>query len=189
MSVVVAVTKRGRTCMAADTLYLTGPQKDYSDNLVGRSKIRRFGSNLIGLAGWSVYQNIFAHYLAKQRGGPLKSEEMIFEFFLKFWKTLRARYPFVREQREGADSPFGDLDSSFLLANRHGIFDVHGNLTVWRHREFCAIGSGSQYAYGALHALSPSINSARELAEQAVLTAIRYDDGCGGPIEIIDVPK
>lgn len=186
MSIIVAVTKRRRTVMAADTLFLTGPQKDYTDNLVGRSKVRRIGDSWVGLAGWSVYQNIFEHYVTKKRISSLKSEQVIFDFFLKFWKTLRQRYPFVKEQREGADSPFADLDSSFLVANRHGIFDIHGNITVWRHKEYCAIGSGCQYAYGALHALYGQLNSARQIAVQAVEAAVRFDDGCGGPIEVFD---
>lgn len=187
MSIVVAVTKGGRTAVAADSLYLTGSHRDVSADLAGRSKVRRVGGSLIGLAGWSVYQNIFGHYVAKQRVPALKDEAAIFAFFLKFWKVLREQYPFVKDQPEGADTPFSDLDSSFLIANRWGLFDVHGNLTVWRHKEHCAIGSGALYAFGALHVLYPQLNSAKEIARQAVEAAIRFDDGCGGPIEVLEV--
>lgn len=188
MSIIVAVTKRGRTVVAADSLYLTGPQKDYAENLVGRSKVRRIGDSLVGMAGWSVYQNIFEHYVGKLRPTALKNEKAVFEFFLRFWKTLREKYPFVKEQREGTESPFTDLDSSFLVTNRHGIFDVHTNMTVWRHKEYCAIGSGAQYTYGALHVLYPRHNSAKEIAVGAAEAAVRFDDGCGGPIETLTVP-
>ena len=187
MSIIVAVKKRGRIAVAADSLYLTGSHKDYSEDLVGRSKVRRIGTSLIGMTGWSVYQNIFDHYLAKQRAPALKNEEAIFNFFLKFWQVLRQRYPFVKEQREGADSPFSDLDSTFLVVNRHGIFDVHGNMTVWKHKDYCAIGSGAPYSFGALNALFEQSNRPRELATRAVEAAIRFDDGCGGPIEVFDV--
>lgn len=186
MSIVVAVRKRGRTVVAADSLYLTGSHKDYADSLVGRSKVSRLGGSLLGLTGWSVYQNIFESYVAKRRIPVLKSEQVIFEFFLKFWKALREHYPFVKDQREGADSPFSDLDSSFLIANRHGIFDVHGNMTVWQHDHFCAIGSGSPYAFGALHVLYDQSRSARQIATGAVEAAIKYDDGCGGAVETLD---
>ncbi len=189
MSIIVAVTKRGRTAIAADTLYMTGPQKDYADDLVGRSKVRPIGKSLIGLAGWSLYQNIFEHYVAKQRVTTLGSEQAIFSFFLTFWKALRDKYSFVREQRDGGDSPFSDLDSTFLIANASGIYDVHGNLTVWQHKQYCAIGSGAQYAYGALHAIYDQSGSARQIASDAVAAAIRFDDGCGGPIEVFSVPK
>ncbi len=188
MSIIVAVTKRGRTVVAADTLYLTGPHKDYARDLVGRSKVTRVGASLIGMTGWSVYQNIFDHYFSRLRRVPsLKDETSIFEFFLQFWKSLRDRYPFIKEQREGADSPFSDLDSSFIVANKHGVFDVHGNLTVWKHKEFCAIGSGSPYACGAAHALNEQLGSAKEIATLSVEAAIRFDDGCGGPVETFAV--
>ncbi len=184
MSIIVAVTKRGRTVVAADTLYLTGSHKDYASDLVGRAKVSRIGSSLIGMTGWSLYQNIFDHYFSRLRRVPtLKDEASIFEFFLQFLKSLRDRYPFIKEQREGADSPFSDLDSSFLIANRHGVFDVHGNLTVWKHKDFCAIGSGAPYAYGAAHVLYEQLGSAKEIAVRSVEAATRFDDGCGGPVE------
>jgi len=187
LSIIVAVTKRKRTVVAADTLFLTGGQKDYSETLVGRSKVRPIGDSLLGVTGWSIYQNIIDHYITRQRNVTLKDERAVFNFFLKFWKSLRQQYPFIKEQREGSDSPFTDLDSSFLVANRHGIFDVHGNMTVWRHKEYCAIGSGSQYAYGALHALYNRIDSPEEIAVLATESAVRFDDGCDGPIETFAV--
>ncbi len=187
MSIIVAVAKRGKIAVATDTLYLTGPHKDYSADLVDRSKVRRAGSSLIGMTGWSLYQNIFDHYLANRRVPPLKTTEVIFDFFLKFWRTLKERYPFVKEQREGADSPFSDLDASFLVANRYGIFDVHGNMTVWQHKRYCAIGSGSPYAYGALHTLYDGGGGVSGMARRAVEAAVQFDDGCGGPIEVVEV--
>jgi ATP-dependent protease HslVU (ClpYQ) peptidase subunit len=186
MSIIVAVRKRGRTTVASDALYLTGAHKDYAENLADRSKIRRAGTSWIGMTGWSVYQNIFDHYLSKTRVPALKDAEVIFDFFLKFWKSLRERYPFVKDQREGADSPFTDLDASFLVANRYGIFDIHGNMTVWQQKNYCAIGSGAPYAYGALHVLYEEGGGARRIAERAVESAVRFDDGCGGPIEVVD---
>ncbi len=184
MSIIVAVIKRGRTVVAADSLYLTGSHKDYGADLVGRTKVTRVGTSLMGMTGWSLYQNIFDHYIGGVRRPPaLKDEAVIFDFFLKFWRTLRERYPFVKEQREGADSPFSDLDSSFLVASRYGIFDIHGNMTVWRHKHYCAIGSGAPYAYGALHVMYDQPGGAKDIATRAVESAIRFDDGCGGPIE------
>ncbi len=187
MSIIVAVKKRGKTVVAADTLYLTGSHKNYSDELVGRSKVRKVGSSVVGVTGWSIYLNIFDHFVEKQRIPALKNELVVFDFFLRFWRDLRERYTLVKDLRDNADCPFGDLDSSFLVVNRYGMFDVHGNMTVFQHRDFCAIGSGAPYAYGALHALYDDINSPKELAQRAVEAAIRFDDGCGGDTEFFPV--
>jgi ATP-dependent HslUV protease, peptidase subunit HslV len=185
MSIIVAVTKRNKTVIACDSLYLTGSHKDYSNDLVDRSKILTLGGSYIGMTGWALYQNILNHYFAGIKRAPsLKTEAAVFEFFLKFWQVLRDKYPFVKETRDGGDSPFSDLDSSFLVANKHGIFDVHGNLTVWRHKEYCAIGSGSPYAYGALHTTYDATSSAKSIATTGVEAAIRFDDSCGGDIQV-----
>ncbi len=188
MSIIVAVTKNGETAIAADTLYLTGSQKDYGRDLSGRSKILRIGSSYIGLAGWSLYQNIIDFHFNKKRRVPaLKDERVIFDFFLNFWKVLRERYSLVKDQRDGTESPFTDLDSSFLIANKYGIFDIHGNLTVWRHSAFTAIGSGATYSLGAAHTLYNRKGSAADIAKASVEAAMRFDDACGGEIELHNV--
>lgn len=189
MSIVVAVCKNDKVAIAADTMHLTGSRREYPDNLIHSSKLRRIGRSVLGGVGWSVYDNILDHYLRRQRNRPsLKNEDAIFDFFLKFWKHMRDKYQLVNDQPDkDARSPFVDIDSQFLIANRSGIFAVNGELAVSRYVRYVAVGSGSHYAYGALHAIYDSRRSAAQVASRAVQAASHFDDSCGGETELIEL--
>lgn len=180
MSIVVAVRKKNRMAMACDTLQCFGSMKQYDDN-VDSPKIRRIGSSLVGCTGWGVYDNILLDYVARKRPPELKDVATVYRYFLGLWKKLReGEYGFVKEQRNDDDSPFVDLDASFLILNRHGIFRVGSDIGVLPCRHYWAIGSGSAYAFGALHTVFDSTNDPGKLAETAVRTAMHFDDACGG---------
>ena len=189
MSVVVAVQKSGKIAIAADTMHLTGSRREHADNLARWSKLRRVGRSVLGGVGWSAYDNILDHYLRRRRARPsLKDEDAIFDFFLSLWRHMRSRYQLVNDQPDkDARSPFVDLDSQFIIANRSAIFAVNGELAVSRYTRYAAIGSGSHFAYGALHALYDSRRSAAQLATRAVGAAVHFDDSCGGTPELIEL--
>ena len=131
MSIVVAVTKNGRTAMAADTQSNFGSEVLPSDNLT-TTKIRRVGDSVLGRTGWGVYDNILADVLGHSAAPELDGSESIFRFFTGLWKLLHQRYAFVNDQSKRKNSPFGDLGGSFLVANGNGIFYVAPNLGVTR---------------------------------------------------------
>ena len=185
MTIIVAVRKDNEIVLAADSQTNWGSHRDQSDN-VALPKLRRFGSNVIGSSGWALYDNILDHYLAKRkRMPPLNDERAIFSFFHRFWQDMRDRYTFVNDQcDDSTDSPFVDLDASFLIANSHGIFGVSGNMSVVRYKKYFAIGGAADYAMGALHALYDRIDEAEALALEAVDTAIRFNVYCGHPVDV-----
>ncbi len=97
-------------------------------------------------SGWGVYEDILNDYLATREHVSLNTKPQIFAFFMKFWKDLHEHYSFVKDQTDEDDaSPFGELDSSFLIANHRGIFmclrdmsitKVRNNILHWLRREF-----------------------------------------------------
>jgi ATP-dependent protease HslVU (ClpYQ) peptidase subunit len=186
MSIVVAVSKNGQTVMAADTLNVFGQERVPVDN--GRAdKIRRVGAALLAVTGWSVYANILDDLLADRRSPALATDRQIFTFFLELWKQLHEKYPFVNDQPHEKDSPFGDLDASFLVANPTGIYKVSQDSSVCRFAKYYAIGSGCVYALGALHQIYDQDADAAQLARRAVETAIEFDIYCGGEIDVVEV--
>ena len=186
MSIVVAVTKNGRTVMAADSLNVFGQERIPTDNAKA-IKVRPVGSALLAITGWSVYANIFDDLLGKRKNPSLADEKQIFAFFMELWQQLRERYPFVNEQAHNKDSPFCDLDASFLIANASGIFKVSQDASVCRFDKYYAIGSGGVYALGALHQIYEGDGDAEQLARRAVETAIEFDIYCGGQIDVFEV--
>ena len=184
MSIAVAVSKGGRTVIAADS------QENFGDRRVPRSnhrsaKILRVGTSYLATTGWGLYDNILQDYLARARSPRLGAERQVFAFFLRFWKALRDRYSFVNDQSQEDDpTPFADLDSSFLLANGAGIFQISGNLSVTRFEQYYAVGSGASYALGATHALYEQKLDAEEIARRACAAAIAFDVSCGGDMDV-----
>lgn len=187
MSVSVAIRKGRSISIAADT------QENFGDRKVLRSdhstsKIVKVGSSFIGQSGWGLYENILADYLAKSATPRLRSESEIFSFFNRLWKRMRREYSFVNDQSsEGDKSPFADLDATFLVVNPNGIFHVTSQMSVARFTRFDAIGSGSEYALGAAHALYEGALSAPEIARRACAAAVHFDLSCGGEPDLFTV--
>lgn len=184
MSIAVAVRKGNTIAVAADSQENFGDRKVVGSNHRA-SKIMALGGSELAMTGWGVYDNVFHDYLASRRAPRFASEREIFTFFVRLWKDLRRRYSFVEDQvAEDDRSPFADLDSSFLIANRNGIFHVSGDMSVMAFREYYAIGSGASYALGVLHALYATEPDAAVLARRACEAAIAFDVYCGGEIDV-----
>ena len=138
--------------------------------------------------GWTLYSNILADVLGRRRAVPrLDGEVNIFKFFTRLWEDLHERYNFVKDQADDADSPFGSLDSTFLVVCARGIFGVASDLSVLRYERYFAIGSGAPIALGAVHALYDSERDAEAIAHSAVLAAIDHDVYCGLPVHVATV--
>lgn len=186
MTIVVAVRKGKRMVIAADSMTSFGNEKQPPENLVVR-KLRRVGSAWLGFSGWGVYEQILDNVLAGRRAPVLTSQQAIFRFFLRFWHTLKEHYPYVNEQGEDKDSPFADLDASFLIASRKGIWMVSSNLAVTPFQRYQAVGGGAPYALGCLHGLYEREDDPRVLARAAIEAASSFDLHCGGEVQIEDV--
>ncbi len=186
MSIVVAVKKNGRTVMAADSLSVFGQERIPIDNSKA-TKVRAIGTALMAMTGWSVYWNILDDLLAAREVPALGDEKEIFTFFLELWAQLRERYPFVNDQAHSKDSPFCDLDASFLVANPQGIYKVSQDVSVCRFDKYYAIGSGGVYALGGLFQIYDHESDPAVLARRAVETAIEFDIYCGGVIDVFEV--
>ena len=186
MSILVAIRKGSKTAFAADTLTTFGSHKYPTSNLAVQ-KIRRVGTALMGSSGWHLYNDILDDYLGrvgKKRPPSLANEKAIFKFFVKLWGALKDRYNMVNEQCEDKDSPFGNLDASFLIANRKGIYMVSGDLSISRFDQYAAIGSGTDYALGAIHQLYGRERDPATIARKAVETAIQFNVHCGGDVVV-----
>lgn len=182
MTIILAVHKNNETVIAADTRVSFGNEIVPYDNLpVG--KLFRFGDTYIGSSGWGLYDNIVTDYAGGLGELNLDGVQSVFTFFMGLWKDLHTRYSLVNEQCGSKESPFGDLDAKFLIANTAGIFLVSANMSVRKFNKYYAIGSGSSYSLGALDILYDTDLDAETIARRAVLTAIKHDNTCGGEID------
>ncbi len=183
MSIAVVVKKDNKIVIGADTLQCFDSNMTGEDNL-DESKLRRIGNAMVAGAGWGLYDNILDDYLKGKKPVKLSTKQNIFLFFKRLWPVLHEKYSFVKNQCDDADSPFGELDSSFLIATKKRIFFVSSNMCVTEFQKFYAIGAGRDYAIGAMHVLYDQKKSAEEIARLAIEAAISNNVYCGGNIEI-----
>jgi len=189
MSIALAIEKNGELLVAADTLTSFGHTK-VPPALHAAVKVRRVGASLLATTGWGVYENILDDVLARRKNVRLGSRGQIFEFFLRLWSDLHKKYSFVNDQIDEKEAgPFGNLDSTFLVANSAGIFYVGPDMSVTQVERYFAIGSGAQFALGALHALHGTRLGAEALARRAVEAAIAFDTYCGGETQLYRVAR
>ncbi|MCY4221355.1 MAG: hypothetical protein OXC25_06165 [Thiotrichales bacterium] len=187
MSIAVAVRKDARIVLATDSQTNLGSERVPAENLSG-PKFMQIGEAYMAATGWTLYSNILADVLGRRRAAPrLHDEASIFKFFMRLWGELHERYNFVKDQADDADSPFGSLDSTFLVTCASGIFGVASDLSVLRYERYFAIGSGAPIAIGAVHALYESEHDAESIARSAAGAAIDHDVYCGHPIHLATV--
>ncbi len=187
MSIILAIRKDHRLVMAADTLTSFGDSGSVPQDNARASKIGRIGDSLVGGAGWAVYDDILADFLSTRPTPDLSSSRKIFSFFLEFWRSLRDSYTFVNDQAVSRETPFSDLDSTFLIANAGGIFTVASDLGVTPLNRYYAIGSGAEYAMGVLYTMYERSEDIEGLATDAANAAIAMNLQCGGTVDLLQL--
>lgn len=186
MSVAVAIKCRQHYVLAADTKRTFGGGAVSASNLTD-VKIRKIGAAYMATTGWGLYANILDDYLDRKKRARLNDSRQIFSFFRALWEELREHYSLVNEQSAGEDSPFGDLDASFLIISPNGIFYVACDMSITRFEQYYAIGSGGPYALGALHALYEPQGSGERIATRVIEAACDLDVYCGGRTDVVRV--
>ena len=135
MSVIAAVRQGSQIVIAADTQDNFGDLRPPAENHEAL-KLREVGDAVLGCSGWALYDDIFGHYLAKQKRVRLGNRRSIFDFFVRFWKELHRNYSFVNDQTgKEHESPFANLDATFLVASPAGIFLISSNMSVSEFRQ------------------------------------------------------
>lgn len=184
MSIAVAVRKNARIALCTDSQTTLGGERVPVENCVDR-KYLKVGDSYVAATGWTLYSNILDDVLRRRRSQPrLDNEQRIFSFFNELWHLLHDEYSFVKDQPREDDegSPFGSLDSSFLIACPRGLFSVSTDLAVTRYERYFAIGSAAPVALGACQVLYESDADALGVASRAVQAGIAHDIYCGPPV-------
>lgn len=181
MGIVLAVKKRGTICIASDTMTISGgSRKQTAEHVCNPEKIVKWRASYIGVAAHPIWPLILSSYFKHEKRGPsLESKDEIFDELLKLHKVLKVKYHLT---------PYEDEEDSFessrfesLIVNPHGIFKTYALRSVQQFIQFAAIGSGAQYALGALHALYNRLDSAEDIAKAALSAVVEFDDSSGLP--------
>lgn len=180
MSTIVAVRKDGRASIAADSLTSFGSTRQNARFDAAPDKILQFGDSYIGVVGSAAHQMVLeSAFTTLGEEVDLNSRFGIFETFRKLHPLLKDQY-FLNPKDEDED----DYESSridALIVNPSGIFGVFALREVFEYTQFWAIGSGAEYALGAMHVLYDQPLDADTLALNGVSAGAEFDTSSSMP--------
>lgn len=180
MTTITVARKGNEVAMAADSLTTFG------DTRLGRAykgdhdKILQLGDTLLGVCGSSAHHLVLASSLAKLPDATFGSRAEVFE-------TFRRLHPILKEHaylnpKEDDDDPYESSQITALIVNSTGIYGVFSLREVFEFDRFWSVGSGRNFALGAMHAVYDTAASATQIAEAGVNAGIEFDTSSGGPV-------
>ena len=183
MTTIVVVRKKDRIAIGADTLVTFGETRlpgAYESN----DKIIRVGDSFIGLAGSTAHFEVLRRVLGATDAPKLHSRSEVFETFLRAHQVLKEQY--YLNPKEEDDDPYESSQITALIANPSGIYGVYSYREVFSFERFWAIGSGRNFALGAMYAVYGRARSARQIAQIGVDAGSEFDKSSSGPNRVYD---
>ncbi|MEP7184122.1 MAG: MFS transporter [Betaproteobacteria bacterium] len=185
MTTLVAVRKNDVIAIAADSLTTFGDTRLSAQYDRTSDKIVRYQGTFIGLCGSAAHQLVFESLLAKHNDLDFSNKAAIFE-------TFRKLHPILKEQhflnpKEEEDDPYESTQITALVANEHGIFGVYSMREVFEYTKFWAVGSGREFAIGAMFAQYARQKSASAVAKVGIEAGAAFDKNSGLPMTLYTV--
>ena len=182
MSTVVVVRKDDTACIAADSLTTFGEQKQPPHYDRHSDKIQAVGDGAIAIVGSAAHSLVIDSVLRENRIRlDLRDRAAIFESLRALHGELKERY-FLNPRDEDSDKdPYESSRIDALIANPHGIFGIYALREVYEYSRFWAVGSGADFALGAMYAAYDAADSAEAVARVGIEAGAEFDVGSGMP--------
>jgi ATP-dependent protease HslVU (ClpYQ) peptidase subunit len=185
MTTLVVVRKGAEAAIGSDALVTFGDTR-LPHGYEGNEKIFRVGDSLIGLAGSTAHFAVLAEAL---RGlgeeCRLDGREAVFGTFQKLHKVLKEQY-FLNPKEDDSD-PYESSQITALIANPSGIYGVYSYREVFVFDRFWALGSGRNFALGAMYAAWGKARSAKAVARLGVDAGCEFDKSSAAPARIFTI--
>jgi ATP-dependent HslUV protease, peptidase subunit HslV len=185
MTTIVVVKKNGEIAIASDALVTFGETRlphGYEMN----EKIFAIGDSYVGLAGSTAHFAVLCEGL-RHLGEDCKlgSRLEIFTTFQRLHPVLKDRF-FLNPKEDDGD-PYESSQITALIANPSGIYGVYSYREVFSFDRFWGIGSGRNFALGAMYAAFERTASARRIAEIGVKAGAEFDKSSALPARVFSV--
>jgi ATP-dependent HslUV protease, peptidase subunit HslV len=183
MTTITVVRKHQQIAIAADTLTTFGSTRLAPAYDRSPEKIIAYQGSYLGIAGSAAHQIVLENLLARHPGLDLSSKSAIYESF-------RTLHPLLKDEaflnpKEDEEDPYESSQLTAMIANAQGIFAVYSLREVFEFDTFWAVGSGRDFALGAMYARygEPDLTAA-ELATLGVQAGAEFDTGSSLPITL-----
>jgi len=185
MTTLVVVRKNREAAIAADSLTTFGDTRLSAEFDSAYDKIVQYRGSYIGLCGSAAHQLVFESLLEKHVDLDFSTKRAIFE-------TFRKLHPILKEQhflnpKEEEDDPYESTQMTALIANPNGIFGVYSMREVFEYTRFWAVGSGREFALGAMHTQYARLKAAAAIAEIGIEAGAVFDKNSAMPMTVFTV--
>ncbi len=182
MTTIVAVRKNGIVAIAADTLTTFGNTRLPAQMDCSHDKILHLADSHIGVCGSAAHHLVLASLLSKLPDVQLNSKAAIFE-------TFRKLHPVLKEEcflnpKEDEEDPYESSQITALIINSSGLYGIFSMREVFEYSQFWAIGSGHEFALGAMQYAYSRLDSATDIARAGVEAGIAFDKNSAAPITL-----
>ncbi len=185
MSTIVAVLKNNVACIAADSLTSFGDTKQAAEYVTDSDKILRFtgvaSENYMGIVGSAAHQLVMQSLIINH------SDKIDFSNRLTIFNTLKTIHPILKEEyflnsKEEDEDSYESSRVDALIMNANGIFGLYSLREVDQYSRFWAVGSGSEFALGAMYAVYDQLDDAEQIAKAGVTAGATFDNGSALPM-------
>ena len=185
MSTIVVVVKNNLACIAADSLTSFGDTRQAAEYVADSDKIIQFSGNgsdnYLGIVGSA------AHHLVMQNLIINHADKINFSNRLAIFNTLKTIHPILKDEyflnsKEEDNDTYESSRVDGLVMNANGIFGIYSLREVDQYSRFWAVGSGSEFALGAMHAAFDLLEDAEQIAQAGINAGAVFDNGSALPM-------
>jgi ATP-dependent protease HslVU (ClpYQ) peptidase subunit len=185
MTTIVVVRKGDVAVIAADSLTTFGTTRLAPAYDRSPQKVTVYGDSFIGVAGSAAHQLELENVLVRTPNLGFHGKAQIYESFRKLHPVLKDE-AFLNPKEE-EDDPYESSQMTVMVANPSGIFAVYSMREVFEFDRFWAIGSGRDFALGAMYTIYDRTPNAAAVAEAGVSAGAEFDTGTAPPITLHEV--
>ncbi|HEX4782445.1 MAG TPA: MFS transporter [Usitatibacter sp.] len=185
MTTIVVVRKGESAVIAADSLTTFGTTRLGPAYDRYPQKVTAYGDSFLGVAGSAAHQLVLENLLTRVKDLDFHGKGAIYESFRKLHPLLKDE-AFLNPKEE-EDDPYESSQMTVMIANPSGIFAVYSMREVFEFDRFWAIGSGRDFALGAMYTTYAKEKTAAAIAEAGVMAGAEFDTGTAIPITLHEV--
>ena len=191
MTVITVVKKGDEIAIACDTQTTSGNYslKYLADYKLNHNKLLTFGENIIGLSGTVAIKQMFEDLFETSAPVTFTSRQEIFRWILAQQSKLKSDYFLKTDAGNNKNQVTESSWISGLIASPHGIYGIGAYREIIEYSKFWAIGSGGDFALGAMEILYEQDLSAAEIAEAGAVTATKFNPACAMPVLVRTMKK
>ncbi len=186
MTTIVVVRKGASAVIAADSLTTFGTTRLAPGYDRSPQKVVAYRESFIGVAGSAAHQLVLENLLQRNPNLDFNGRAAIYETFRKLHPVLKEE-AFLNPKEE-EDDPYESTQVTALIANASGIFGVYSMREVFEYTKFWAVGSGREFALGAMNSQYQRMRNATAVATAGIEAGAMFDKNSALPMTLYTLP-